>query len=145
MNIFDGDTLLHCAIKWVEYDWCKFLLDRGASYELRNNDNFNAIELAKMKKVDKITDLIIEKTIRDDKFETFDVLENIKLDECVLCFKPRKEVFAFKPCNHAKTCQRCALTIMYKSFGMGTCPVCRASISNVHKITNASEFRNFYI
>ena len=144
-DIYNGNTPLHCAIKRVEYDLCKFLLDKGASYEIRNGDNLNAIELAKKQKVDKITDLIIEKTIRDDKFETFDVLENIKLDECVLCFKPRKEVFAFKPCNHAKTCQRCALTIMYKSFGKGTCPVCRARIKKVQKITNANDFMNFYI
>ena len=131
----DNDTPLHQAILIENAELCKLLLDKGAKYDIKGPQDLTAFELAKEMQLDDIIDLIIEKMTQSPTPDKDGVPSNtVQVDDCVICYAPRKEVFVFHPCGHAKTCERCALKILHKSHDNATCPVCRANITDLKKV-----------
>ena len=130
----DKDTALHQAVMIRNNKLCKLLLDYGANYEIRGESNLTPFEMAKIMGLDEIIDLIVEKMAPENQLKDGVHVSCIKVEDCVICYTPRKEVFMFHPCGHAKTCERCSLKIMHKSWYNPTCPVCRANITNVKKV-----------
>ena len=130
----DKNTALHQAVMIRNTELCKLLLDHGANYEIRGESNLTPLEMAKIMGLDEIIDLIVEKMAPENPPKDGGHVSCIKVEDCVICYTPRKEVFMFHPCGHAKTCERCALKIMHKSWYNPTCPVCRANITEVKKV-----------
>ena len=128
----DNDTPLHLAVINRSSELCKMLLDNGANYEVRGARNLTPLDIAKFLKLDEIIDLIIEKMTPEKPKSS--AQDGIKIDDCVICYAPRKELFIFHPCGHAKTCERCALKVMHKSETYPTCPICRTNIKELKKV-----------
>ena len=129
----ERDSPLIQAIMIRNSELCKLLLNNGADYEIRGEAKLTPLELAKLMELDDIIDIIIEK-MTPDKPECANVV-SIMIDDCIICCAPRKQVFVFHPCGHAKTCERCSLKIIHKSDGVNpTCPVCRSGITDLKKI-----------
>ena len=58
----------------------------------------------------------------------------MKLDDCIICFNLRREIFAFD-CGydrHAKLCETCCLKILTENHPK--CPVCRRDVTKYSKI-----------
>ena len=134
----DGNgTPLHIAIMVENLEMCRLLLENGANLEIRNPSNETPLDMAKELGMDQVIDLIIENMITEkSENSNQDTAHSncLKMDECVICYSSRKEIYVFHPCGHAKTCQRCSLKILHKSEGNPTCPVCRTQITDYMKV-----------
>ena len=52
-------------------------------------------------------------------------------NECIICFGLKNGIFAFQPCGHARTCERCTKKIVERS---DPCPTCRKEVKQYQKI-----------
>ena len=130
-------TPLHEAIFRKKPNVVKLLLENNADMNIKNGKNKSAIELAKEKGFEQILEVLMKKLI--EQAEAQDVLEEgpevkrLKLDDCAVCYGPRKDIFVFTPCGHAKTCQACSIKITYMTETNSTCPVCRQKVDTYVK------------
>lgn len=58
---FTGDTPLHLAIKYKNFELAKLLIDNGAIISIRNKDQLTPIELADIKMFVQINELAIHR------------------------------------------------------------------------------------
>ena len=119
---------------------------------IKLNDGITALDVAKNKNQKKIYRMIYETLIesmsskekakkcvnKNDCQNEIKTLLFEKIDEtfpssktCVICFGDRNGIFAFIPCGHAKTCQKCCTKIIEE---LRKCPLCRCNVSKYQKI-----------
>ena len=86
----------------------------------------------KIKKSNEIMEKLIRKMENQKSTKIVSVDEpdpkRLKLEDCVLCHSPRKDVFVLNPCGHAKTCEICCLKIMHLPEINTSCPVCQKNV-----------------
>ena len=51
---------------------------------------------------------------------------------CTICAGPRDGIYAFQPCGHSSSCQKCCEKLTKKA--KPTCPYCRASVTHFQQI-----------
>ena len=139
----------------------KFLIENGAQVEVTNEEKNMPLHYAKFKEV---AEVLLKngaekyccwtnkkgQTPKDTSIENkaFDVTEIIikyetraedkaKLAEencCNICFEPKNGTFAFLPCGHAKTCEKCCQNILETADQNPLCPTCRQPVTTYQKI-----------
>ena len=70
-----------------------------------------------------------------EKYHLEEFLKDARQDTkflCVICFTPRKGIFALSPCGHASMCEACCITIT--SQNGAKCPTCRRPVKEYLKI-----------
>ena len=53
-------------------------------------------------------------------------------DDCIICYERKDGIFAFLPCGHACTCEKCCVKILGMSDS--TCLICRREVKEYKKI-----------
>ena len=94
------------------------------------------MDIARRNKLSEISEIIVKKMLEIREAEE-PIVKRLKVDleDCVICCATRNEIIVFNPCGHAKTCENCAMKIMYVSgFGSKTCPVCREEVASYMKV-----------
>ena len=123
------NTALHIAAKEGKLKFVKFLLKNGADATLKNGKGKTPKEIAIRNGNIELIDLFYnhKKANNSEKSKT-------KLDDCIICFNLRREIFAFD-CGydrHAKLCETCCLKILTENHPK--CPVCRRDVTKYSKI-----------
>ena len=126
INVQDSfdDTPLHLACEQGYAEMVRVLLnEKTVSTILKNGKGQTAFEVAMAENHKKIIRMIHEKMVESGSLN--------QRNDCVVCFKPRKGIFTFLPCGHAKTCEKCCTRIVE---GSKTCPMCRGKVTKYQKI-----------
>ena len=122
-------TALHIAVEVEDLAMIKYLLDQGADLDIKDVQNETPLDLAKYKKNNDIIELITN-TIQENVQPLV-----LQIEDCVVCKGPRREILAFLPCMHAKTCKKCCRKILETSEDEGAkCPICRVKVSEFKKV-----------
>ena len=56
----------------------------------------------------------------------------VQLDDCIVCYDARTEIYTLVPCGHAKTCENCCKNVVNSQ--NSTCPFCRSIVTSYIKI-----------
>ena len=127
---------LHLAVRKKNIEAVEFLLKNGADLNIKNVNTETALDVAKEDKSRQFVELLAKKILENIGVENeFNPpkAKRLKLEDCVICCNPRKEIFVFNPCGHAKTCESCTIKIMYVSDISSKCPVCRKKVDTYVK------------
>ena len=131
-----NDSPLHYAVQTNNEEAVKLLLKNAADLSIKNGNNQTALDVAKDKKYQQILEILAKKIIETKEAENGKnppKAKRFKLDDCVICYTARNDVFVFHPCGHAKTCETCTMKIMYISEIGSNCPVCRQKVESYVK------------
>ena len=130
------DTPLHVALKSKNIE---VLLQHDVNMDLKDENDRTAEDIASEKRLDGIVAQLINKrssSLLDDPEQAISTTKKSSSqensNECVICWNPRDGIFAFLPCYHAKTCEKCCIQILAKSGA--TCPFCRGLVLEYAKI-----------
>ena len=122
-------TALHIAVEVEDLAMIKYLLDQGADLDIKDVQNETPLDLAKYKKNYDIIELIT-KTMQENVQPLV-----LQIEDCVVCKGTRREILAFLPCMHAKTCIKCCRKILETSEDEeAKCPICRGKVSEFKKV-----------
>ena len=134
----DNETLLHIAVKAKSQEIVELLIDNGADLNAKDKDGQTPLDIAKCyTDTQSIIEVIVRKMIQKTQENESSVepsQKRPKLEDCLICFEPRSEIFMLKPCGHAKTCQVCCLKIVHLPDINSTCPVCRKQVVSFTKV-----------
>ena len=119
---FNGRSLIHIAIGIDDTKMVRLLLANGVN--LKNK----SLLMTPYDYAMQLNNRVIGKMIVD---HVLSENEKLKLDDCIICFEPRKEIFSLN-CGHAKLCETCCLKIMSENFPK--CPLCRMEVTNYLKV-----------
>ena len=132
-----GRSPLHVAVQAKSEKVVELLIDNGADLDAKDKDGKTPLEIAKSySDTQSIIELIIRKMIyksEECEYRVEPSPKRPKLDDCLICFEPRSEIFMLRPCGHAKTCQVCCLKIVHFRDISTTCPVCRQDVDSYTK------------
>ena len=103
------------------------LLKNGAKTNFKNVKGETPKDTSKKNKAHEVTKLIVE---HENQQRTGQAERN----ECIICFEPKDGTFAFLPCGHAKTCEKCCKSIMRPANSNPECPTCRQPVTTYQKI-----------
>ena len=139
INITDSEncTPLHYAVTFERVDSVKFLVEKGADLSIKSRlKSQTPLDIARKNNLLEISEILVKKTLEiREAGEPSNKRFKVELDDCVICCNTRSEIIVFHPCGHAKTCENCAMKIMYVSgFGSKTCPVCREEVASYMKV-----------
>ena len=123
-NTSSGETPLH--ITRVK-EMADILLKNGAKTDIKNVKGKTPKDTSKRMRAHEVTKLIVE-------HENQQRTGQAELNECIICFEPKDGTFAFLPCGHAKTCEKCCKNIMKPTNSNPECPTCRQPVSLYQKI-----------
>ena len=158
----NNETPLHYAIKENNSKMIELLLQHGANVDEMNGDNETPLHYAlRMNGNRKIVELLLQKGAnvqlknKQDKTPKDIVIEQKDLelivmvheaekkslnkpkakmdDDCIICFNPKRGIFAFLPCGHAMTCENCSKSTIASS-DKPECPTCRQPVTIYQKI-----------
>ena len=106
----------------------KFLLDQNCSLTLKDEDERTAFDVVEKNGRKEIKRMIYQKMI-----ETLSSKSELltKRKDCIVCCQPRQGTFAFLPCGHARTCEKCCTKIVEET---KMCPLCRDTVTQFKKI-----------
>ena len=108
-------------------EMANILLKNGAKTKIKNVKGETPKDTSKKNKAHEVTKLIVE---HENQQRTGQAERN----ECIICFEPKDGTFAFLPCGHAKTCEKCCKSIMRPANSNPECPTCRQPITIYQKI-----------
>ena len=103
----------------------------------RNHQGKTPFDLAKELGQNEILQLILKRMKNKTKMEmdkeeaekSNQRAKRMKLDDCIICYNPRDQIFVLDPCGHAKTCETCCLKILnLPNLTIPSCPVCRKRV-----------------
>ena len=118
------NTALHYV--WTP-QFAEILLKHGAETNVKNSKGETPKDISIKNKYHKVTQLFVE-------YENKRKIEQSEQIECIICFEPKNGTFAFLPCGHAKTCQKCCMNIMHPNNNFPRCPTCRQPVTMYQKI-----------
>ena len=118
------ETPLHFALKRNKKEIIELLLQNGANMDLKNEDGKTPKDIAIES---KDLELIVLFHEAEKKSKGQDI-SKAKPNDCIVCFNPRKGIFAFLPCGHAMTCENCSKDIIASS-DKPECPTCRQPVT----------------
>ena len=117
---------LHYAAEVGNLEAVKKLVEIGYNVDLKDNDKKTPFDIALDKKFYEVC-LYLK-----SKMTSPLVTEGTKT--CEICMGPRNGVFAFIPCGHSLSCEKCCLKILASRSANGRCPYCRTKIEKYNKI-----------
>ena len=136
INVLDKD---HCTPLWLaasngKKEIVKVLIDTGADVDIQDNLKRKPLAIAIKNGHNDIAKMITDK-LQEQNENLEPLSRRIKIsDDCVVCFGPRHNVFAFQPCGHTEICEICCIRIFQEPNGNPTCPICRTRATNYMKI-----------
>ena len=139
INVTDSEncTPLHNAVSFDRVEIVKHLVEKGADLFIKSRlKSQTPLDIARKNNLFEISEILVKKTLEiREAEEPSSKRFKVELDDCVICCNTRNEIIVFHPCGHAKTCENCAMKIMYvSSFGSKTCPVCREEVASYMKV-----------
>ena len=125
------DSPLHNAIDFnpKNIDMIELLLQNGADMNLIGKEGKTPKDLAFECK-DFVLITMFYETEKKSKGQSEPKPKN---DDCIVCFNPKKGIFAFLPCGHAMTCETCSKNVIQSS-EKPQCPMCRQPVTIYQKI-----------
>ena len=117
---FDDCSLIHIAIRNGQKKMIQLLLDHSVNL---NDKSKNLYDFAMQLNHQEIGKMIVDAALAG--------FAKNKLDDCLICCNPRREIFAFD-CGHAKLCEMCCLKIMSENYPK--CPECREEVKKYSRI-----------
>ena len=98
---------------------------------LSNKDGQSPLYLAIKEKKQNIVDYLNE--TKNKQYENEIPKETYSnKDPCIICFKPRNELYALVPCGHTSLCETCCIKVKLEPHSK--CPSCRKAIKSYMKI-----------
>ena len=139
------NTPLHTAIFTKQKNLAIRLLAETQSslLKVRNLEGKTPFDLAKELGQNEILQLILKRMKNKTKMEmdkeeaekSNQRAKRMKLDDCIICYNPRDQIFVLDPCGHAKTCETCCLKILnLPNLTIPSCPVCRKRVISYKKV-----------
>ena len=128
-------TPFHFAARNIQTEVLKFLIEKGAEFDLENDTYFSNEEI-------KVVQILLKKKTEDSaektqktggKSENVDNFEFYEKVPCIICLGPRNGIFAFMPCGHASLCEVCCIIVSGRNSNR-KCPTCRTLINEYKKI-----------
>ena len=124
-------TPLHVAAGRGNTRIVKCLMKNGALIDEENENGETPLYFAfKNGKQDVINYLTEFKTKRAENEIPKENYSN--KDPCIICFKPRNELYALVPCGHTSLCETCCIKVKLEPHSK--CPSCRKAIKSYMKI-----------
>ena len=108
----------------------KYLVERGAKIDARNNENETPFLLSNKKRHDDISKYLLEKKRDMPRKYPLEVMSEEA--SCIICLAPRNGLFVLNPCGHTSFCEPCCFEITTKKFAK--CPSCRKAVRDYTKI-----------
>ena len=128
----EGQTILHTAARQGMLNVIKFLVEKGAKIDARDNNDQTPIFIAYKYDQKSIIDYLTATKKRKAKTEIPEEIYNNK-DPCVICYEPRNGLFVLLPCGHTSLCESCCIKITCKDDN-SKCPTCRKPINAYNQI-----------
>ena len=127
------ETPLHYATTWGKKEIVKLLLDNGCDVDLKNVYGKTAGDVAFLMGFLDIMEMISKRSFKRRISNTMPREESSSnLDDCIICYERKDGIFAFLPCGHACTCEKCCVKILGMSDS--TCLICRREVKEYKKI-----------
>ena len=130
-KIGEGVTILHTAARLGKLGVVKFLVEKGAMIDAKDNNDCTPIFFAYKYDQKAVIDYLTATKKRKAETEIPEETYNNK-DPCVICYEPRNGLFVLLPCGHTSLCEFCCLQISTKDHSK--CPSCRKAITSFKKI-----------
>ena len=117
---------LHYAAEVGNLEAFKKLVEIGYNVDLKDNDKKTPFDIALDKKFYHVCLYL--------KSEMAAPIVTEGTKTCEICLGPRNGVFAFIPCGHSLSCEKCCLKILASRSPNEICPYCRTKIEKYYKI-----------
>ena len=91
-------------MKNEDFDIVKLLIEKGARFDIKNNDGKTPLDVANEDFYDEheIKQYLIQLQNEDTTKETI-----TNKDPCIVCMGPKNGFYALVPCGHASLCEDC--------------------------------------
>ena len=124
-------TPLHIAVENGQIEIVKYLIENGANIDEENKNGktplYLAIEFGKQNIVKYLTETKNKSEEKEIPRETYS-----NKDPCIICMKPRNQLYALMPCGHTSMCETCCIKVKIEPYSK--CPSCRKPIKSYNKI-----------
>ena len=109
----------------------KNLVENRANIDEENKHGktplYLAIEFGKQNIVKYLTETKNKSEEKEIPRETYS-----NKDPCIICMKPRNQLYALMPCGHTSMCETCCIKVKIEPYSK--CPSCRKPIKSYNKI-----------
>ena len=108
----------------------KCLLKNGSLFDEENKNGETPLYLATRVGKQKIADYLSEtKNKAEDKLPREIYTSK---DPCIICMKPRNQLYVLLPCGHTSLCDKCCIKVKLEPYAK--CPTCRKPIKSYKKL-----------
>ena len=122
---------LHIAAQKDHIEIVKCLVENRANIDEENKHGksplYLAIEFGKQNIVKYLTETKNKSEEKEIPRETYS-----NKDPCIICMKPRNQLYALMPCGHTSMCETCCIKVKIEPYSK--CPSCRKPIKSYNKI-----------
>ena len=101
-----------------------------ATPEKENKNGETPLYLAIKKGKQNIADLLSETKNRTENEIPKETYTN--KDPCIICMKPRNQLYVLWPCGHTSLCEKCCIKVKLEPYSK--CPSCRKPIKSYKKL-----------
>ena len=126
-NCVNGWAPIHIAAAKGHFEVVKYLVENGARIDVENENGETPLFLAIKYQRQTIVDYLTERAENEIPKETY-----TNKDPCVICMKPRNQLFVLLPCGHTSLCEPCCIKLKLEPYSK--CPSCRKVIKSYQKI-----------
>ena len=114
----------------LDQDFIRLFIDNKACLTIKDSTSKSVLELCKEKDIGEfVLDYLSKKNV-SNKIKSKMVI----LEDCIICYNPRQDIFALHPCGHASSCESCCIKLMYSKSSNSKCYLCRELITDYKKI-----------
>ena len=108
----------------------KCLLKNGALFDEENKNGETPLYLATRVGKQKIADYLSETKNKAENEIPKETYTN--KDPCIICMKPRNQLYVLWPCSHTSLCEKCCIKVKLEPYSK--CPSCRKPIKSYKKL-----------
>ena len=123
-------TPLHIAAQQDKLEVVKFLVENGAFIDVQDKDGETPLYIAIKNEHHDIANYLSEAKARVEN--EFPKKTYTNKDPCIICMKPRNQLYVLLPCGHTSLCEPCCIKL--KCEPNSKCPSCRKVIKSYQKI-----------
>ena len=122
-----GNTPIHIAAVKGHVEVVKCLVENGALLDSENKNGETSLSLAIKNEKQPVVDYLTARAENEIPKETYS-----NKDPCVICWKPKNQLFVLLPCGHTSLCEPCCIKLKLEPYSK--CPSCRKVIKSYQKI-----------